>query len=225
MKKTKSTLFTLIELLVVIAIIAILAAMLLPALNQARAKAKAITCINNLKQMTTFTTMYMDNYDGNILCEGWTWSRCLRNTGYLSEDSPRQFMCPEAQTTVSGQTEEQVCDDYSYGANYNGWQVIDNVNKSNNGRTIVGASTDYVSYLKPSKLKDPTNFLFIADDKTPNSVNNRAKIYYAERTWGGLPWLIHNPKQVNVAWGDGHVTAAQKGELQEKFHTDVTFVE
>ena len=98
-------------------------------------------------------------------------------------------------------------------------------NKTNNGRTIVGATTDYVSYLTPSKLKDPTNFLFIADDKTPNSVNNRAKIYYAERTWGGLPWLIHNPKQVNVAWGDGHVTAAQKGELQEKFRTDVAFVE
>ena len=58
--------FTLVELLIVIAIIAILAAMLLPALNQARERARGISCISQLKQLTTGFMMYSQDYDGWI---------------------------------------------------------------------------------------------------------------------------------------------------------------
>src|ERR1700760_715372 len=64
MKCTKA--FTLIELLVVIAIIAILAAILFPVFAQAREKARAISCLSNLKQIGTGMMMYTQDYDENL---------------------------------------------------------------------------------------------------------------------------------------------------------------
>src|SRR5580700_9776989 len=61
--RTTRSAFTLIELLVVIAIIAILAAILFPVFAQAREKARAISCLSNLKQLGLSFEMYLQDYD------------------------------------------------------------------------------------------------------------------------------------------------------------------
>ena len=82
--------FTLIELLVVIAIIAILAAILFPVFARARERARQTSCLSNMRQITTATMMYAQDYDERLPLR---W--------FALEEAARLPSSPDGQTHVN----------------------------------------------------------------------------------------------------------------------------
>jgi len=148
----RSRAFTLIELLVVIVIIAILAALLLPALSKAKAKAKSVQCLNDMRQIMLATKLYLDDHGGVMIplwvqqgTPGWPawnydaatfviqypdflwWPDKLRLDGFIPEQ--KVFNCPSLVLPATGGGGGSVSTDNALGIGMNypeyGWIAPD----------------------------------------------------------------------------------------------------